>query len=36
MAELAHRLREKGIDLPPDILTVDEMVEALKSSKQQQ
>jgi energy-coupling factor transport system ATP-binding protein len=30
MAELAHRLREKGIDLPPDILTVDEMTEALK------
>jgi energy-coupling factor transport system ATP-binding protein len=32
MAELAHRLREKGIDLPPGILTVDEMVDAIKIS----
>ena len=29
MTELAFRLRRKGLDLPEDVLTVDEMVSAL-------
>lgn len=29
MTELAYELRAEGIDLPADILSIDEMVEAL-------
>ncbi len=33
MTDLAHQLRAAGLEIPGDILTVDEMVEALCSSK---
>lgn len=31
MAELGFRLREKGLELPQDIMTIDEMTQALKA-----
>lgn len=36
MTELAHRLREEGVDIPKDILDMDEMVEQLEKLLEKQ